>query len=159
MQITLNDSELRDLDRRVAESGGAFTPRNVDQILAKAARPVLVVLRTNTPVGKGKMKSKSRTNKNGTGDSTYDRGGATRRDTRIKVIKGAGGEVSAVLIGVSKRRGKVGWRTHFITRGTKRNRRNDFISRTESQTAGVVQSIFAASASEIVSRILARNAR
>lgn len=159
MRIAIDDSELKVLDRRVAESKGAFTPRNVDSILVKVARPILKVLRSNTPVGRYKRFGKGRLKIDSTGDGTYDHGGATLRDTRTKIVKAAGDEVSAVVIGVSKRRGKVGWRTRFITRGSKHNRRNDFIARTEQQTDGLAQSIFLSEASTIVNRILARNAR
>ena len=159
MQITIDDSQLRAFDRQIAESRGAFTPRNLDGILVKVARPILKVLRSNTPVGKQRSRGKGRTKADGPGDGTYDHGGATLRDTRTRIVKGGGDEVSAVIIGVSKRRGKVGWRTRFITRGSKHNRKNDFIARTERQTEGIPQAIFLEEANKVVSRILTRNAR
>ncbi len=160
MRFSVDESQLRALDRQLAEAGRAFTPRLTGSILVNAARPMLTALRNNTPVGKQRRYGKGRLKRDGAGDGTYDRGGATRRDARIR--QGSltrGDEVATVVVGISKRRGRVGWRTRFTTQGTKRSRKNEFIRRTEDQTAGLVELRFAQSAQVVVSRILSRNTR
>ena len=80
--------------------------------------------------------------------SGFERGGATRRDMRILIVPGVGNEVSRAVIGVSQKKGKVGWRTHFITRGfSDRSGRfhkgRDFLKSAFDLTYGISKGIFA----------------
>lgn len=95
--------------------------------MRKALRPMLQYSKVIVPVDKRverhrrsylgiDRKTKQR-------DMGYDRGGATKRDLRIKAVD-AGGKMAYTnevvgLVGVSQKRRHVGWRTKWITRGRK----------------------------------------
>lgn len=66
---------------------------------------------------------------------------------RLMFVKVEGEEIARVIIGVSQKSGKVGWRTHFITRGyTDRggsfHRGRDFLEEAYEHTFDIVQNNF-----------------
>ena len=135
MQFTIDDSAIRDIERQLATVGKAFTPAVLGQIMTRAAQPMLTAVQDEAPV----------------------RTGATVRDARIRVVPAAAsGESIRVLIGISKRRGKVGYRTRFRTQGTRFQSADDFLSRAETKGLAPTVAIFAASCQTVVSRILTR---
>lgn len=155
MRATVDVSELRQLDRDLQRAGRAFDERAQGQALRLAGRPMLKQARIEVPVGKRKRTGKGRLARDGAGDGTYDRGGATKRDLRLKIVKNTLGQPT-LIVGVDKRRGHTGWRTKFTTRGTSHNSANDFLGRTESKRINVVISSFGQAAQEIVLRTLRR---
>lgn len=83
-------------------------------------------------------------------------GGATKRDVRVKSVNPEPKELGRVLVGVSKKSRHVGWRTIFITRGTRQRRTkkgqnrgritaNNFLQRTFDSTISMVRADFFAS--------------
>lgn len=94
--------------------------RAVSAALRKALQPMLEAARRKAP----------------------RRTGATIRDQRIKMVAGEGDELSRGLVGTSGGKSKVGWRTHFITRGVKNGGRSkrifivprDFLASAEKET-------------------------
>lgn len=135
--ITLDAKELMKLNEGFKKYGAAIPPTVARSALREAARPMLTATRNLAPVG-----SKVSGEKGG-----YNRGGATRRDVRMMFSKVEGEEVARVFIGVSMKTGKVGWRTHFITKGwTDRSgtfhRGKDFLTEAYDNTIGVVQDNF-----------------
>jgi hypothetical protein len=106
--ITLDSKELAALSAGFSRYEAAI-PRSVAAgALRESAKPMLNAARSAAPVGKPGKKALR---------ADYRRGGATRKDLRIRAVKGEGKEIGRVLVGVSQKKGKVGWRTHFITRG------------------------------------------
>lgn len=96
-------------------------PKSVSNgALRKALRPMFRAARREVPV----------------------RSGSTRRDLRIKIVKPESEEISRALVGVSQKGDKVGWKTHFITGGTRRMPRNDFLQRAYDQTIAEVSTIY-----------------
>jgi len=59
------------------------------------------------------------------GVGKYRRGGATEQDIRARVV--TDGDVVKLLVGVGKGSQKVGWRTHFLERGTKKMAAKPFV--------------------------------
>lgn len=128
--IKIDVSELDRIEKGIRQYNSIMPQSVANSAFRIATRPMVQKVRSLAPVG-------SRKSKNGYGTRTgpdYRRGGATRRDVRIKLVpsKVNAGEVTRALIGVSSKKGKVGWRTHFITRGfTDRSGRkhvgNDFL--------------------------------
>lgn len=59
------------------------------------------------------------------GSGFYRRGGATEQDIRAKVVQD--GKNVKLLVGVSKSSGKVGWRTHFLEKGTAKMTAKPFV--------------------------------
>lgn len=77
----------------------------------------------------------------------YARGGMTRRDVRIKMVPPVADESARAVVGVSKKKGKVGWRTHFITqgftdRGGRFHRGKNFLEDAFEFTIGIVRDNF-----------------
>lgn len=85
----------------------------LNKILTVVARPFLNEMKRTVPVGKGYQRVSIKSRRN-----DYRRGGATKVDLRIKQITDKQSLYGAEkLVGVSKKKGKVGWRTHFIILG------------------------------------------
>lgn len=114
-------------------------PKSVEQrALRRAVRPIFWAARQEVPVGRV-------VSENGWGrykGPDYKRGGATRKDLRIKTRRTVyGKDTSGVWIGPVDKSGHVGWRNHFITRGVKgggKGRRintapNDYLKRAHDQ--------------------------
>lgn len=135
MNLTLDTRDMNRLDTLLATAGRYFTSQVAGQILAEAAKPMLIRVRNDTRV----------------------RSGATRRDARIRTVAGVNGEVTRVLVGISKRRGKSGFRTRFQVKGTRYQRANDFLSQAEAETAFLVRDRFFMVAESRVARLLKRN--
>jgi hypothetical protein len=101
----------------------SIMPRSVaDGALRESAKEMLTTAKSLAPrsgkkiyIPKSKIGAKNKNDK--LIEGSYRRGGATRKDLRIRTVKGQGKEIGRVLVGVSKKADKVGWRTHFITRG------------------------------------------
>lgn len=119
--ITADTKELEKLEKGLTQFN-SILPKGVAAVeLRKISRPVLQKVKALVPVGK----TKSNDGWGKTRGPAYRRGGATRADARIKVVNPNQGEIARVAVGISKAKGKVGWRTGFLTRGTKdRKRRN-----------------------------------
>ncbi|RIV20327.1 hypothetical protein DYU11_19950 [Fibrisoma montanum] len=168
MNVTVDTTQLERLDGRLTRAGRFVSDRQVvGRALKKAGEPVLNRLRVNTPVGPGNERiSLRRSTRRGYSSNAYRQGGATRRDARLKVVAGKGNEVARLLAGIDKRRGKVGWRTPFTTRGTRdrytktprryvgRVRANDFLGRTERETLPGFVADYGQTMSDQVERIL-----
>jgi hypothetical protein len=89
----------------------------LNRILTVVAQPFLKEMRRTVPVSKGGQRISLKHRKNHSANE-YRRGGATKGDLRIKQITEKGNLYGAEkLVGVSKKKGKVGWRTHFIIQG------------------------------------------
>ncbi|QRQ99714.1 hypothetical protein [Dyadobacter sandarakinus] len=136
MRVKIDTKELDKLAKGLSRYE-SVVPRSVkNTALRRSSKPMLDAAKKEAPVGRA---ISGRNNEEG--------GGATRSDLRIKAVKPEPGEDSRVLVGVSKRRGKVGWRTHFITRGFtdrggKRHAPNDFLKRAYESTIEAVGALY-----------------
>ncbi|CCH54483.1 hypothetical protein BN8_03658 [Fibrisoma limi BUZ 3] len=153
MEPLLDTRQLTNLNRQLNQAGRAFDDQVAGKVLRQAVQPMLPAMRLEAPVGAGNERISLRRRDN-VNANDYRRGGATRRDLRIKLVAGVDGEAARVLIGVDKRRGKVGWRAHFITRGTVRMAANDFIQRTYDKTIAIVRFLFGEEAQSVVTKLL-----
>lgn len=138
--ITLDATELMKLNSGFERYGHILPKSVVNKALKDAAQPMLRSARSLSPVG-SKI---AYTTKGGT---DQDRGGATRRDVRLRIVKSEGEEISRLLIGVSQKSGKVGWRTHFITTGYTDpsggwHRGRDFLNEAYDNTIEIVRNSF-----------------
>lgn len=127
IDLTGSDNYLRALDAL----GKGISEKVLGEALFKAAKPMEEAMKANAPVGPFRPSS----------DPEYRRGGATRDDVRRKIVYDVVNTAS-VLIGVSKSRGGVGWRAHFIEQGTKKWAGHPFIERSGKQTENMVVSTF-----------------
>ena len=154
MEIQVDTSSLKQLESDLATVGRSLDKRTLGPALVDAAQPLLIATQQEAPIGKlpaFKSATIARGPRKGSPRRTtgsYARGGATRRDVRLKAVEGVGDEVVRVLDGVSKRQGKVGWRTHFLKR--------DFIRDAYVRTIDVVKARFLASVTKTVAKILQR---
>ncbi|GAB3881278.1 hypothetical protein [Spirosoma agri] len=143
MRIQTDSTELYAMDRTLARVGRVFDARLMGKTLKTATQPVLGIARQEVPVGRRTFRSQlTRRLRSGKlkRDSTYDKGGATKRSLRILIVPGGPGEVARVLVGASKKRGYAGWRTHWITRpNIHRVGVNDFLARTESRGTPLIE--------------------
>lgn len=138
--ISIDAKQLQQLDRGMSRYRNAVPKRVTDGALRKALRPMLRAAQAEVPVGKGNERVSLK--RRGATANDFRRGGATKRDLRIKAVRAEGDEITRLIVGVSKKKGKVGWRTHFITRGTKRTRKNDFLQRAYDSTIAEVSMIY-----------------
>ena len=118
--ISIDATQLQQLDRGMSRYRNAVPKSVSNGALRKALRPMFRAARREVPV----------------------RSGSTRRDLRIKIVKPESEEISRALVGVSQKGDKVGWKTHFITGGTRRMPRNDFLQRAYDQTIAEVSTIY-----------------
>lgn len=170
MNLTFDGSELRKLSRQLAATGKEFGKPQMKKALKGALKPLLDAARQYVPVGSRLNRSTATfTRRSGktVWDGTYDRGGATRRDLRIRIVEGEGAEVIRGLVGVSKARGRSGFRAHLITRSTANRRTqkganrgstraNDFLARAEAKGTPLAISELSAVAQKIVRDALVR---
>lgn len=159
MKPLIDASELFLHNKKLARAGRVADARFMGRAMRTAVKPMLDIARQQVPIGRRKFKSKKfRRLKSGTTkrDSTYDQGGATKRSLRVLVVPGSAGEVDRVLVGVSKKRGFAGWRTHLITRpNIHRHGVDDFLERTESRGVPLVEAnISSALKSEVDKELL-----
>lgn len=158
MNPTIDSRTLDKLDKLMAQAGRVLDARVMGKALKEAAEPVLTATRREAPVGRykdvgGEFVSLRATTKR----NDYRRGGATRNDLRIKSVAGVGEEIARTLVGVSKKSGKVGWRTHFITRPTKHKpTANDFLGRGYRQGYPVMIKQLGDKAQAEVNRVLSK---
>ena len=154
VRFTFDDAQLRVFDAQLGRVGKVFTKGTSGKILRSALKPTLAAVKRNAPVGKTKVRSTGKfAGRSGKlkRDGTYDKGGATRRDARILIVRG-GNELETIgLVGISKSRGKVGWRAHLITRPNL-NRRvaNDFLGKSERETETLVLSNYEQTAVDVI---------
>lgn len=138
--ISIDARELQQLDRGMSRYRNAVPKSVSNGALRKALRPMFRAAQAEVPVGKGSERISLK--RRGATANDYRRGGSTKRDLRIKAVRAEGDEITRLILGVSKKRGKVGWRTHFITGGTERMGRNDFLQRAYDQTIAEVSMIY-----------------
>lgn len=154
MEISIDTRQLQALEFRLNTVGRSLNKQTLSPALVDAAQPMLTAVRQETPVGPvPRYKSATITrgrNKGGVRRTTgsFARGGATRNSVRLKAVEGVGNEVVRVLAGVSKKRGKVGWRTHFI--------KKDFVRLAYRRTFEVVTQRFMTSLTKTVDKIINR---
>lgn len=156
--FSVDDSQLRDFDKRLSRVGKVFDKTTTGKILRVALKPTLAATQRLAPVGQTKKKS-GLTYRSKSGkvkrDGTYDRGGATRRSARIRIVEGVGDETVRGLVGISKSRGKAGWRTHLITRVNAHRRiAIDFLGQAERETQNDVIQNFGRAAEEVVTKTI-----
>jgi HK97 gp10 family phage protein len=135
MEILYDLTGLRNLEANLVRLPFQLQERTMQAALSEAAKPIKTRMVQEAPRGKGNQRVSLKRRSN-----DYRRGGATRQDIRIRAVRDKVGEAK-VIIGVSKKSGKVGWRTHFITKGVAGKRRirpNDFLTRAFSQTIAQV---------------------
>ena len=143
--IRIDISELYRLEKGLNQYRTVLPASVAKTAFRKSLRPMLQKVKSGAPVGKRKAP-------NGWGKRTgreYARGGFTRRDARIKLIpsKINAGEVARGFVGISSKKNKVGWRTHFITtgytdRGGKRHAGSDFLERAYNSTIEITRNSF-----------------
>ena len=137
--MTVDAKELMQLNQGFEKYRNAIPPTVAKKALREAAQPMLRSARSLAPVGRVIDYKRDRIDQS--------RGGATRRDMRMMFVKEEGEEIARVIIGVSQKSGKVGWRTHFITKGyTDRgggfHRGKDFLGEAHEHTIDIVQNNF-----------------
>ncbi len=119
--ITIDTKELNKLERGLKQYA-SILPKNVAAAeLRRTVKPLLAKVKATAPVGETVTAS-------GWGNHTGPanrRGGATRQDARIKTVNPESSEVARVAVGISRAKGKVGWRTGFIAWGTKERRKKN----------------------------------
>lgn len=117
MKVTVDLGDLKKLDNAMKRYSQIMPTNKANTALRKASQPMFRAAQSEVPVGRGNERISLK--KRGTNANAYRQGGATKRDLRVKSVPPLPGEVGRVLVGVSKRSSKVGWRTVFITHGTK----------------------------------------
>lgn len=170
MGLTFNTSQIERLSRQLASGGREFGRQEMSRAMKKALGPMLSAAEQGAPVSKLSIIGHgSLTNKRGVTrrDGTYDKGGALKRDLRIRVVEGQGDEYLRGLVGINKSRGHSGWRAPFTTRGTQmrktkkgynrgRNQANDFLDRAERIGLPLAISSLGADARTIVENFVKR---
>ncbi|MCF0060122.1 hypothetical protein MUK70_12800 [Dyadobacter chenwenxiniae] len=151
IQVKIDTQEVDKLGKAMSRYAGIFPQNKANSVLRKAVRPMLTAAWIEVPVSKGServsLSGARRAIKKGYNANYLRQGGATRRDLRIKTVAPKGDELGRILVGVSKSRNKVGWRTHFITRGFKDrggnpHGPNNFLQRAYDQTISMVRADF-----------------
>lgn len=156
--IEIDISELKRLESGFAKYQSVLPKRVEQSALRRSVRPIYIAAREEVPVGRV-------VSDGGKKGPDYRRGGATRRDMRIKSRRATGGATSAVWIGPSFGPGKVGWRNHFITRGVKlagRGRNvnipaNDYLKRAYNRKIEESKKLFASEVDESFKRWANKN--
>lgn len=126
MRISIDTRDIEKLTAAMGKYGNIMPTSKATSVLRKSVKPMLMRTKSEVPVAmqgrerislkKGRAALSRKSNPN-----AYRQGGATRRDLRIKSVKPEARykEIGRVIVGVSKKARHVGWRTIFITRGTK----------------------------------------
>ncbi|MCE7038990.1 hypothetical protein [Dyadobacter sp. CY312] len=143
--IRIDTSDLDRLEKGLSQYRTVLPKSVAASAFRNAIRPMLQKVKSEAPIGK-------RSAPNGWGKRTgreYARGGYTRRDARIKIIpaKTSAGEVARGFVGISSKKNRVGWRTHFITtgftdRGGKKHGANQFLKRSFDATIEIARNSF-----------------
>ena len=157
IQVGFDTKEVDKIEKAMSRYSKIFPQNKANAVLRKAVRPMLMAAFVEVPVSKGdervSLKSARGAIKKGYNPNYLRQGGATRRDLRIKSVAPKGDELGRILVGVSKKASKVGWRTPFITHGTKERRTrggrstgkvapNNFLQRAYDQTISMVRTDF-----------------
>ncbi|MET7253463.1 hypothetical protein [Dyadobacter fermentans] len=154
IKVTADTSEITKVEKAMGRYSRIMPPEIANNLLRRSVRPMLIAAKAQVPVSSnGQMRVSLKHRKAGKSANAYAQGGATRRDLRIKIGRPEIKELSRVLVGVSRMPGKVGWRTPFITGGTKdrltekgrrtgRVRANNFLDRAYDQTISMVRTDF-----------------
>lgn len=113
--IKADTKEIEELAKGLSRYESILPKSVAGQALKKATRPMQQSARRLAPVGDtisadGMGKHKG---------VRYARGGTTRRDVRFRLEPSYDKAVTKGMVGVSRLKTKVGWRTHFITTGYK----------------------------------------
>lgn len=158
MKITIDTRDIDKLTVAMKQYGGIMPVSKVNTALRRSVKPMLRRTQAEVPVyhpgqehiniRKGRAAIKRGSNPN-----AYRQGGATRRDLRIKSVKPENREIGRILVGVNKSRSHVGWRTKFITQGTKQRKTkrgqnrgrmtpNPFLQRSYDSTISFVRADF-----------------
>jgi hypothetical protein len=157
MRFTVDTSDMRNLDIQMSRIGRSFDRGALMQTGRRAFNPMVVATRQEAPIGRIKRSATGRTKADQRTDGTHDRGGATRRDIRFRVVNGQGEEVVRFLVGVDGRLGHVGWRTHLITRkNVHRLTPDDFLARAYGRTIDVSLNRLGTEAQWTIERVLRR---
>jgi hypothetical protein len=120
MKVTFDTKEVDKLANAMKRYAHIMPTQKANSVLRKAVRPMLLRAQSEVPVSNNSRERISLKQRSaGKNANAYRQGGATRRDLRIRTVPPKAGEIGRVLVGVSKRGDKVGWRTVFITQGTK----------------------------------------
>ncbi len=126
--------------------------------LKRAAEPMREQMVQEAPAGKYKAEGEHIALRHGNShfSGSYRKGGSTKRDVRTKIVKDENGTVK-VLVGVSKGRDKVGWRTHFIVggvAGTARIAKDPFLDRAHDKKIAETENNFLQGVKTIVEKAL-----
>jgi HK97 gp10 family phage protein len=119
MKVIVDTKGIDKLTTAMKRYAQIMPTQKANSAFRKAIRPMLQKAQSEVPVSNNDRERVSLKQRTGKNANAYRRGGATKRDLRIKTVPPKAGEVGRVLMGVSKRGDKTGWRTIFITRGTK----------------------------------------
>jgi hypothetical protein len=120
MRITFDTRDVNKLANAMRRYAHIMPPQKANSVLRKVVRPMLQRAQSEVPVSNNARERTSLRHRSaGRNANAYRQGGATRRDLRIRTVPAKASEIGRVLVGVSKRGDKVGWRTVFITKGTK----------------------------------------
>jgi hypothetical protein len=153
--IKIDTRELTRLDRAFSSSAKQVSDKRVaGSAMRKALKPMLLAAKREAPVGSGaqRVSLKYRKSKD---PNAYRKGGATRADQRIKIVPGEGTEVVRGLVGTDSRRGKVGFRTHLITRANKNRKRiNNFLLRAFNRNINQTSESYGKEMLRVVDRII-----
>ena len=156
--LAVDTEELKLLAERILKLSKHLTFDENQSALNFAVKPVLEEMQRTVPVWKKKISFHTRTSRwRGAPqsiDPAYSRGGATKQDLRIKNIRLSKSNEAKVIVGVSKKKGKVGWRTHFIIHGTKFMKANDFMIRSANSTIDMVEKRYETKAKKLVGKHL-----
>lgn len=153
MRLTINDKSFVRLEQELTKAGKVFNEKRLlGNMLRKSLKPMLETNIAEAPRGKGYERVSLR--RRGPSANDYRRGGATKADQRIKIVDGKNGEIVRGLVGTDKSAGHSGWRTVFITLGTRFVRANDFIMRSYNRSFGTVKAFFLAESLAIVRKTL-----
>jgi HK97 gp10 family phage protein len=129
--LTVNLNELFTLGEKMIQLRNDVSFKENQQAVRFAVAPVLKSMRSLAPVGKVKYNSIKK-------GPIYSRGGSTKRDLRIKNVASKNGNEANIIVGVSKARMAVGWRTHFLIHGTKRMAKNSFMEKATAENLAVI---------------------
>lgn len=113
--MTVDAKELAELEKGLRLYDSILPKSVANQALKRATRPMQQSARRLAPVGDtiapdGMGKHRG---------VRYARGGTTRRDVRFRLEPSYDRAITKGMVGISRLKTKVGWRTHFITTGYK----------------------------------------
>lgn len=155
IEFRINTQAMDQLGLAMKRYGQIMPTQKANNALRRSVKPMFRRAQSEVPVGRnGKesisLKTARSALRRGSDPNDYRRGGATRRDLRIKAVPPKAGEISRILVGVSQKRGKVGWRTPFITKGTKVRKTKKGANRGRVQANNFLQRAYSATYQGVV---------